>query len=370
MPVFNPQRLTVARLRRGMSKRDLAKEAGVVERTIAGLEASEHPASDETVDALVRALRFPRPFFFAGDISPIAADGASFRALTKMRAPDRDAVLASGSIAFEIATYVETRFRLPHPNVPDFRNAEPAAAAVALRREWAIGERPIRNAVHLLELHGVRVFSLPPECAKEVDAFSIWHGDRPFVFLNTGKSGERGRFDAAHELAHLVLHRHGAPQGRVAENEADAFASAFLMPEGAVRAAAPRFVTLDGLVALKSRWGVSVAALVRRFSDLALINRWQYRNLYMQLSQRGWRLKEPQGLPHETSQVWQKILMKLREDGVPLGSFASDLHLPMKELESLVFQLVLASIDGGRSGGGPRPPSPSAGTRPLRLVRG
>lgn len=369
MTAFNPQRLTVARLRRGMSKRELAHEAGVVERTIAGLEAGDHPASEETIDALVRVLRFPRSFFFAGDISPIPVGGASFRALTKMRAPDRDAVLASGSISFEIAAYVEKRFRLPSPNVPDLRGTEPAAGAAALRREWGIGERPIRNMVHLLELHGVRVFSLPPECADEVDAFSIWHGDRPFVFLNTGKSGERGRFDAAHELAHLVLHRHGAPQGRLAENEADAFASALLMPEGAVRAAAPRLVTLDGLVALKQRWGVSVAALARRLSDLQLINRWQYRNLFMQLSQRGWRKSEPEGIPRETSQVWQKILTQLRDDGVAIGKIASDLFLPLKELESLVFQLVLASIEGGRSSATRAPTPPNRTRSALRLVR-
>src|SRR5438094_162699 len=77
--------------------------------------------------------------------------------------------------------------------------------------------------------------------AKEVDAFSMWHGETPFVFLNTKKSCERSRFDAAHELGHLVLHRHGVPQGQQAEAEANAFASAFLMPRASVLAMAPRF---------------------------------------------------------------------------------------------------------------------------------
>src|SRR3546814_6566541 len=52
------------------------------------------------------------------------------------------------------------------------------------------------------------------EDTKNVDAFSCWRNGQPFVFLNTFKSAERSRFDAAHELAHLVLHRHGGPQGR------------------------------------------------------------------------------------------------------------------------------------------------------------
>lgn len=364
---FNRQRLTVARERRRMSKRELALRADLTERTIVGLENGEHPAKEETIDVLARALEFPRSFFSAGDINPIPPAGASFRALSKMKAPDRDAVLASGSIAFEITRYMEGRFRLPDPNVPDLRTArDPVAAAGALRREWAIGEKPIRNMIHLLELHGVRVFSLDEESA-EVDAFSLWQDGRAFVFLNTLKSGERGRFDAAHELGHLVLHRHGDVQGRKAENEADAFASAFLMPEASVRTAIRSFPRLDSLVTLKQRWGVSVAALVRRLRDVNLLNAWQYRHLFMQVSQRGWRKNEPNGMPRETSQVWQKILLKLREEGLSISDVARELHLPTGELETLVFDLVLKSVRGGR-GSSPTTSNPRAKGQ-LRLVR-
>ena len=70
----------------------------------------------------------------------------------------------------------------------------------------------------------MRVFSLA-ENTKNVDAFSCWRNDEPYVFLNTFKSTERSRFDSAHELGHLVLHRHGgAKQGRSAEYEAHLFA--------------------------------------------------------------------------------------------------------------------------------------------------
>lgn len=48
--------------------------------------------------------------------------------------------------------------------------------------------------------------------ADEIDAFSLWRDDRPYIFLNTSKSAERSRFDAAHELGHLVLHRQGTPR--------------------------------------------------------------------------------------------------------------------------------------------------------------
>jgi Zn-dependent peptidase ImmA (M78 family) len=82
------------------------------------------------------------------------------------------------------------------------------------------------------------------------------------VFLNAFKSAERSRLDAAHELAHLVLHKHGGPrQGRDAEIEANNFASSFLMPKADVRSRLPFVGRLDELLVAKKRWGVSTAAL-------------------------------------------------------------------------------------------------------------
>ena len=74
-----------------------------------------------------------------------------------------------------------------------------------VRARWGLGERPVSNVLHLLESRGARIYSLTPENT-ELDAYSLYWQGRPFIFLATGKSGERGRFDVAHELGHLVLH--------------------------------------------------------------------------------------------------------------------------------------------------------------------
>src|SRR5205085_7960830 len=133
-------------------------------------------------------------------------------------------------------------------------------------------ELPISNMIKLLESKGVRVFSLA-ENTKNVDAFSCWRNDIPYVFLNTFKSAERSRLDAAHELGHLVLHKHGGPrQGRDAEAEANTFASSFLMPKADVRSRIPFVRTLDDIVSAKKRWGVSTGALAYWLYKLGILS--------------------------------------------------------------------------------------------------
>jgi len=333
-----------------MSKIALAQASGLGLRTIAAHEAGEKIPSPETLSTLSAVLRFPAQFFDGTECEEPDANGVSFRALTSLSASQRDAALAAGALAFLVSEWITYRFELPASDLPSLRGFNRTdTAAQALRAEWGLGERSIRNMVHLLEAHGVRVFSLPHD-VRGVDAFSTWHSGVPFVFLTTDKSGERGRFDAAHELGHLVLHRNGGPSGREAEFEADRFAAAFLMPQGSVLAQAPRTPTLSTLLRVKSNWNVSVAALVHRLRSLDLMSEWHYRTLCVQISQLGYRKNEPNGIARETSQILTKVFAALREEGVARNSVAGDLGIPSEEFESLIFGLAIAVVKGGRTG--------------------
>ncbi|WGS50146.1 ImmA/IrrE family metallo-endopeptidase [Paraburkholderia sp. D15] len=227
----------------------------------------------------------------------------------------------------------------------------PEAAAEAFRSHWGLGEQPVKNIIALLESKGVRVFSLAID-AKEVDAFSMWHGGKPFMFLNTYKSAEHCRFDAAHELGHLVLHRHGQTQGPELEREANAFASAFLMPRKSVLAHAPRVATLPGLVRAKHYWKVSVAALNYRLHALGMTSDWIYRTLCIQLAEAGYRTKEPESAAHEKSLTLEKVFKALRDEGTSKADVASALSIPLGEINALTFNLMLDILTGGGEGGG------------------
>lgn len=214
-----------------------------------------------------------------------------------------------------------------------------------------LGERPVRNVVYLLESKGVRIFSLV-EDTSDMDAFSFWNGERPFVFLNTQKSAERSRFDAAHELGHLILHRHAGPQGegKGAEREADAFASAFLMPASSIKAIRPQECHLSGLIALKAQWVVSLAALAYRLHSVGTLSDWHYRSLCIEMAKKGFHHQEPASAQREMSQILAKVFSALRAQGTSKANVAAELHIPTEELERLVFGLVMIGVETGSSG--------------------
>ena len=168
------------------------------------------------------------------------------------------------------------------------------------------------------------------------------------MLLNMMKSPERSRLDAAHELGHLVLHREET--GKAEEKQADAFAGAFHMPKADVYRHVPRVSSLDQLIALKRRWGVSLAALVFRLHELGVLKDWQYRTLFMELSKRGYRSNEPSPLPIEPSSLLSQIFDFLRSQGISPRRVASGLHWSPDQLNELIFGLgaPLLSIDGGR----------------------
>lgn len=361
--MFNKTRMIVARQRSCLTKTELARRIGVEPRAISGFEAGEYMPSEETVDKLCKALDYPREFFFADDIDVPRTEGVSFRSMTRMTSKQRDAAIAAGAIAYLLSDWLEREFDLPEVDLPDLREDGPEAAAVSLRQHWGLGERPIKNMIHLLEAKGVRVFSLA-ENSVEVDAYSVWRGTRPCVFLNTMKSAERRRFDAAHELGHLVLHKHAAPAGLEAEKEANAFASAFLMPVASMKSLG-RIASLAQLIEVKRKWIVSVAALAYRLHDLRLISDWNYHTLCVEMSRRGYRKAEPEEAAKESSQVWQKVFADERKNGNTLQQLADKLLIPSTELVKLVFGLVTVAVHSSED----RDSARSTARPSLRLVR-
>jgi Zn-dependent peptidase ImmA (M78 family)/transcriptional regulator with XRE-family HTH domain len=356
--MVNPSRISLARRRNGLTHVELSTRVGVSAQSLSNYEKSRQEPSAEVVERLAHALGFPVDFFYGADTDPIPPESVSFRARSKMRARQRNMALSTAELLVEFHDWIIAQLRLPGPDLPTLDRPDPATAAAMVRSRWALGQAPISNMIHLLEMHGVRVFSLGPDY-QDVDAFSFYRGSTPFVFLSTGKTAERSRFDAAHELGHLVLHCEERPVDRPqAEDEANTFARHFLMPPDSVSAHMPHSPFVDQIIRGKRIWKVSALALTYQLHDLGLLTDWNYRQACIELGKRGYKTAEPGGLAtREASQLLEKVFRVLRAKGLGLPQIAAQLDIPEVILTESVFGLTPVVIHGqGGAAQSPRPP--------------
>jgi Zn-dependent peptidase ImmA (M78 family)/DNA-binding XRE family transcriptional regulator len=344
----NADRVILARQRNRLSGKALAELAGVSAVTISKIENGHQP-DDGVIDCIAAALGYPRAFFFMESPQVLEADTVSFRSLKKMSAAERDASLAAGALGVALYDWIDDKFDLASPDLIDLSKERnrPETAARLLRQHWKLGDRPIGNMLKLLESKGIRILSLC-ENTRNVDAYSFWRADRPYIFLNQEKTAERSLFDSAHELAHLVLHHHaGAKNEKGAEMQADRFASAFLMPAADVLSNVSEIMTASQIIRAKRRWKVSAMALAHRLHDLSMLSDWTYRAICIELGVLGYRSGEPSGVERETSTALAKVLSALWSRRMTKDTIARDLAVPLREIESLIFRLAGPSNANG-----------------------
>ncbi|MFY0752413.1 ImmA/IrrE family metallo-endopeptidase [Pseudomonas sp. NFX5] len=335
MANLNLSRLDFARKRRQLTQKKLAELSGVTQVTLSRIaKGVTIEPSTETVAAIAKALKYPVEFFYLDDVDELHSKQVSFRSLKSMTAKQTDAALASGALGYLFNDWVASKFNLPTQDLLDLRDEDPVSAAASIRRHWGLGFRPIPNLIKLLESKGVRIFTLSE--GRDVDAFSFWRDGTPFIFLNTIKSSERSRFDAAHELGHLLMHAHGYTEGSDVERDADAFASNLLIPREDLIANLPSVRSISQIIASKKRWGVSVPALARSLRDVNILSDWHYREICKQIAIAGYRTKEPQSMDREFSVLWRKVLEELWKDRYTKESIADQLNLPLDEMDSLL----------------------------------
>lgn len=347
MPSFNKSRLTLARKFRKLTKRALAQLVGVTDRSITAYETGETEPGDDKARTLSDVLAFPLSFFYADDISEIPTEMVSFRALSKTTAMDRDKTIVEGQFAKVITEWLDNDFSLPKVDLPDLlsevdnKKDIPEAVAESLRSYWGLGQLPIPNLLNLLESKGVMVFALSSDY-DGTDGFSFWDGGRPYILYNPTKTAERSRFDLAHELGHLILHRDKpvAILRKDKERDANQFASAFLMPLKGLLSRCPREITLQTLIAHKQYWNVSVAALNYRLHKIGKTSDWIFRTICTQISAYG-RTREPYGLPPETPMIIAKALETLKAEGKTIEDISDELHLNERDIDSLLFGMLL-----------------------------
>jgi Zn-dependent peptidase ImmA (M78 family)/DNA-binding XRE family transcriptional regulator len=342
--LFEPTRLTLARELRKCTKAELASRVGKTPSAVSQFESGRIRPDGATVAALALALDVPVVFFtFSVPAGVMSVDECHFRSLRSASQRDRRSLLARGTLLCDLADQLEDYVEIPTERVPRIdREVETKEdierVADEVRRHWGLGLGPISNVVWLLERNGIIVSYIPSDCA-EADAFSGWRRTRkhvrPFIFLTDLKGAPcRSRFDAAHELGHLVMHVDAHPGSPDLEQQANQFASALLMPREAFGREAPRWLHWDLIWELKRRWRVSARAILFRAHDLGLLSDASYRRGFVYLNQ-----QFSEGEPHEPEREQPLLLreaLRVAKDDVDLGLLAERIGFRAHHLAELV----------------------------------
>jgi Zn-dependent peptidase ImmA (M78 family) len=237
---------------------------------------------------------------------------------------------------------------VPSFDLPDdfrqFNSMLIESMAEQTRDTWRLSRGPIPDVIRTLEAHGVLI-ALSSMGSEHLDAFSEYNADgRALICLGIDKEiMVRRRFDAAHELGHLILHRkvdrktlNRAADFRTIEMQANLFANAFLLP---AKSFADELFTpsLDGFRALKGRWKVSIAAMIHRSQSLNLVTDEQAKRLWINLNRRDWRKFEPlDDIAPERPLMIAKCFSTLVTEGIKSkDQIVMDLRLAARDIEEL-----------------------------------
>lgn len=332
LPLENPHRYEVfgervrdARVIQRMRASAVAEKAGFNPDRYSKIENADWTLLEsDKAFRLASALGFHLRFLTAPPITPVQNGALLFRARKAMTKGEGDQLVAWARLIGDFLYYAEDAVRFPSQRLPRFAaERSPAIAAKKTREALAIpAMEPIPHLVRLLERTGVFIANLAFEAelhARHHDAFSTWVGgalDQPLIVTRALASWERIRLSVGHELGHLVMHR--ARRDGDLEAEAYQFGAEFLLPSEALRDEWPGRATLNSLLPLKRRWGVSLSALIEHGYRNSLLDTAERSNLYKQLSNRKdrltgerWRVQEPGWLDREPERP--KLIAKIGE---------------------------------------------------------
>lgn len=368
MNSFNHNMMTLARDTRGFTQAELAAKLKLGQGTVSKYETGVQDPPSEFVDDLANALGFPAGLFYEVG-RPYGFPPFHYRRRKKLSAKSLARIVAEMNfrrmhlkkllVSFEWKNNVS----IPELDLDEYRGRGKGAlttedAARLLREMWMLPNGPIGNMVELLENNGGIV--IPCDFGTDLlDAMSQRIDGMPVLFfVNVSSPADRLRHTLAHELGHMVLHTITLKGDEEMEDEADAFAGAFLLPAEEIKPQLRRF-DLRQLANLKVYWKVSMAAIAVRAVRLNLITPYQSKMFWMEMGKLGYRKWEPNEPAKEYPRLLrQMISFHLKKLGYSVSEMARLLHLHVAEFQEMYCSEVVGDLSG------------VSGERPkLRIVR-
>jgi Zn-dependent peptidase ImmA (M78 family)/transcriptional regulator with XRE-family HTH domain len=332
---LNGERIRQAREMAALTQSELARRVDASQAMIAHIENGLKQPSIELAEAIARETKASIDFLQRPSGPNLGEGTLLFRARAGVSAKQLTQARRMAECVLEIYAGMAARFDLPPVTLRPVQGT-PASAAAAAREMLRLAPgQPIAHLVRSFEKAGGIVITIPALPGRE--AFAVWANDRPIVGIALTSAGDRLRLGVAHEIGHLLMHI-GPTSRRQAEQDAYRFAAELLMPEAHMRYEMGLGLDLQKLARLKSKWGVSINALIMRARELKVISRRQFEAMMKQIAARGWRTREPENLdlPLERPRALRQMAEQIYGADLDLKEIARDYNLPIPFVQSVM----------------------------------
>ena len=348
---FQQDRLSQILFARRLTQVQLASMVGVSPATISKWRAGTQAPERDALDRLAGVVNVTPEWFTRPMTEKVSVP--LFRSNASAHVAARAMLEARLEWAQEIAVALTEFVDYPELNLPARSFAEPEEitdediekAAAECRDLWRLGRVAVQDLALAVEGAGIILIREETGIA-QIEGLSAWSSilGRPLILLSADKdNGYRSRFDLAHELGHLVLHRNfqrttDRERHKLMEKQAHQFAGAFLLPAETFAADVRMPVTLDDLLLLKRRWGVSVGAIMMRLHVLGLLDEEAKLLLFKRRSARWGGKSEPgdgDRKPEQPRLLRRTIDLLVDENVMPLDAIPRHIGLAALDIEML-----------------------------------
>jgi Zn-dependent peptidase ImmA (M78 family)/transcriptional regulator with XRE-family HTH domain len=343
---FLGQNLRLARLFHGLTLQDLAERVDKSKQYISRLESGfEVPAKSLEI-VLADALDVLPEFFWKVDPMPISDEQCHFRKQLTTKSTLKQVARAKGEMFKRLVSVLDQNLDFPRYTFLHEEATTPEEierVAEASRTVWGLGLGPISNMSRVAE-HAGAVLMKMDGLSDEIDAISF-ATRRPVITLNSeGKSACRTRFAIAHEIGHLTIHIGVQTGDRITENQANRFASAFLMPRAyfikeCQKALRGSRLNWSAIADIKRNWGVSKAAILYRSRQVGVLSDAQYRSGVITLRRHGEAIREREDheIPSESPEVLlEGIQILAQQCGKPRKVIAHEMFVKPELIDKLL----------------------------------